>query len=146
MFESSADNSIEILLVEDSPEDADLMARALKDGGLSIHVTVVEDGEEALCYLWRQGRFMTAVKPDLILLDLHLPRRTGHEVLNEIKQDELLRRIPIVIMTSVHDEQAIQTAYDLHANCCVAKPSDHAEFALAVKKIEAFWRGVTQCL
>jgi len=135
---------VEILIIEDSADDADLMVRALKNGSLAVHVTVVEDGEEALSYLEQTGPFTGHAEPDLILLDLHLPRMTGHEVLSGIKQNARLRRIPIVIMTSSVDEKAIQTAYELHANCCVSKPTDHDEFALAVKKIETFWRRVAR--
>lgn len=135
---------VEILIVEDTSSDADLMARALRNGSLTVNVTIVEDGEEALDYLERTGQLAEVPEPDLILLDLHLPRMTGHEVLAGIKQDVRLRRIPIVIMTSSVDEQSIQTAYDLHANCCVSKPTDHEEFALAVRKIENFWRRVAR--
>jgi len=130
---------VEILLVEDSPDDADLMVEALHEGELTTHVTVVEDGEEAICYLFRQGPFAEAVRPDLILLDLHLPRKNGHEVLAEIKQDDSLRRIPVIILTSLADEQNFRDAYDLHANCCVRKPVDLDQFALTVQKIEHFW-------
>ena len=135
---------VEILLIEDSSDDADLMARALKAGSMNLRVTVVEDGEEAMNYLRRKGPFATAPEPDLILLDLHLPRMTGHEVLAEIKEDASLRRLPIVIMTSSVDENDFQIAYELHANCCVSKPTDHEEFTLAVQKIEAFWRRVAR--
>jgi len=110
MCEPRADTPIEVLLVEDTSEDADLMERALKKVGLNLHVTVVEDGEQALCYLWRQGRFANAPRPELILLDLHLPRRTGLEVLSEVKRDDLLRRIPVVIMTNSADERELQGA------------------------------------
>jgi len=135
---------VEILIIEDSPDDADLMVRALKNGSLEVHVTVVEDGEEGLNYLEQSGPFAAVPEPHLILLDLHLPRMTGHEVLTRIKQDARLRRIPIVIMTSSVDERSIQAAYDLHANCCVSKPTDYEEFALAVRKIETFWRRVAR--
>jgi len=130
---------VEILLVEDSPDDADLMVEALDEGDLHVHVTVVDDGEEAVQYLHRRGPYADAVRPHLILLDLHLPRKSGHEVLEEIKQDPDLRVIPVVIMTSCDSEDAIQQAYDLHANCCVRKPVDLDQFGLTVKKIERFW-------
>jgi len=135
---------VEILLVEDSPDDADLMVEALKEGTLRHQVTVVEDGEEALAYLHRQGSYATAPRPDLILLDLHLPRKNGFEVLAEIKEDLVLRRIPVVIMTSSDNEDALLRAYDLHANCCVTKPMDQEQFAAAVKKIEYFWLRVAR--
>jgi len=130
---------VEILLVEDSPDDADLMIEALLEGSLRSRVTVVHDGEEAIRYLFRQEPHGEAVRPDLILLDLHLPRKNGHEVLAEIKQDDSLRRIPVIIMTSLADEQNFRNAYDLHANCCVRKPADLDQFAQTVQKIEHFW-------
>jgi len=135
---------VEILLVEDSRDDADLMVEALREGTLSPRVTVVEDGEEAMDYLRRQGAYADAPVPDLILLDLHLPRKNGHEVLTEIKQDVLLRRIPVVIMTSADNEKTILGAYELNANCCVSKPADQEQFALAVKRIENFWLQVAR--
>jgi len=135
---------VEILLVEDSPDDADLMAVALGEGTLRPHVTVVEDGEQAMQYLRRQGDYAGSPAPDLILLDLHLPRKNGHEVLAEIKEDAILRRIPVVIMTASDNEKAILNAYELHANCCVSKPADQEEFALVVKRIEHFWLNVVR--
>lgn len=129
---------VEILLVEDSPDDADLMVEALKDGMLAHRVTHIEDGEQAIDHLRRSPT------PDLILLDLHLPRRNGHEVLEEIKNDPRLRRIPVVIMTSSDNEKAILRVYELHANCCVSKPTDQEQFALAVKRIKLFWLTVAR--
>lgn len=129
--------TVEILLVEDSPDDADLMVEALKAGLLGSRITIVEDGEEAIAYL-RMGEGRSAI-PDLILLDLHLPRMNGHELLAEIKQDDDLRRIPVVIMTSSEKEQDFIQAYDLHANCCVFKPMNQEQFAEVVRKIELFW-------
>jgi two-component system, chemotaxis family, response regulator Rcp1 len=132
--------SVDVLLVEDSAGDAELMVEALlSESALSPRVTVVEDGEEAIAYLRRQGRHANAARPDLILLDLHLPRKNGHEVLADVKQDESLRLIPVILLTSFDTEEAIQEAYDRHVNCCVRKPSDLDQFALAVKKIETFW-------
>jgi len=130
---------VEILLVEDSPNDAELMTESLQESELSVRVTVVEDGEEAIKYLRRQEGYAGVSRPHLILLDLHLPRKNGHEVLAEIKQDAQLRLIPVVIMTGCDSDDAIQKAYDLHANCCVRKPVDLEQFDLAVKKIERFW-------
>jgi len=135
----SAPVPIEILLVEDSPSDAELMVEALAESALALRVTVIEDGEGALDYLYQPGPRLTAPLPDLILLDLHLPRKNGHEVLGEIKQDRELRIIPVVIMTSFDSEEAICKAYDLRANCCVRKPSNLEQYALTVKKIETFW-------
>ncbi len=130
---------IDILLVEDSQDDADLMIEALLEGGLNVRVDVAEDGEKAMAYLRRQGEFADKSPPDLILLDLHLPRMNGHEVLAEVKQDEELRRIPVVIMTASNKEKDFLDAYDLHANCCVPKPADLEEYAQAVARIELFW-------
>jgi len=133
------DTAVDVLFVEDSPDDADLMIEALNDGQLRPRVTLVEDGEQALAYLHRQGAYLDAPRPNLILLDLHLPRKNGHEVLAEIKEDAALRRIPVVILTASENEQAFLQAYDLHANCCVCKPADQEQFALVVRKIEQFW-------
>lgn len=130
---------VELLLVEDSPDDADLMREALDESAFRVRVTVVEDGEDALRYLRRLPPFGDAPRPDLVLLDLHLPRLSGHEVLAEIKEDEGLRRIPVVVLTSADSELAFLSAYELHANCCVRKPADLEQFALTVKKIEHFW-------
>jgi len=135
---------VRILLVEDSPDDADLMVEALKGSNLNLRVTVVEDGETAIDYLFGNGEYAGTPRPDLILLDLYLPRKNGHEVLAELKEDRLLRRIPVIIMTSSENEKAILKAYDLHANCCVCKPTDQEEFALTVKKIEQFWLHVAR--
>jgi len=135
---------VRILLVEDSESDADLMVEALKESNLNLSVTIVEDGEAALDYLFGNGAYAGSPRPDLIVLDLYLPRKDGHEVLAELKEDRLLRRIPVIIMTSSENEKAILRAYDLHANCCVCKPTDQEEFALAVKKIEQFWLHVAR--
>jgi chemotaxis family two-component system response regulator Rcp1 len=130
---------VEILLVEDSPSDAELMIEALGESELSLRVNLIEDGEQAIHYLRRQGRYREALPPDLILLDLHLPRKNGHEVLAEVKRDDDLRVIPVVIMTSSDNDRAINAAYDLHANCCVCKPANQDEFRAVVWKIERFW-------
>lgn len=135
---------VQVLLVEDSPDDANLMVEALRNGRLTHRVNVVEDGEDAIAYLRQQGDYATVPRPDLILLDLHLPRKSGHEVLAEIKEDPDLRRIPVVIMTSTDNENDFLKAYDLHANCCVSKPLDQEQFALVVKKIEHFWLHVAR--
>lgn len=139
MARESPATPVEILLVEDSPDDADLMVEALHEGSLRVRVTVVEDGEQAIDYLHGAGTHAAAVRPDLILLDLFLPRKSGHEVLAEIKGDPALRRIPVVIMTSTDDERAVLGAYELHANCLVPKPADQEQFAQVVKRIEHFW-------
>jgi two-component system, chemotaxis family, response regulator Rcp1 len=130
---------VNILLVEDSRNDAELMLEALGESDLTLNITVVEDGEQAVDYLRRRGAYRAAPRPDLILLDLHLPRKNGHEVLADIKQDESLRLIPVVLLTSSDSEEAFREAYDRHVNCCVRKPSDLDQFTLAVKRIESFW-------
>ena len=135
---------VEILLVEDSPNDAELMVEALGAGKLKSRITVVEDGEEAIAYLRGAGVGIEVSSPSLILLDLHLPRMNGHEVLAEIKQDESLRRIPVVIMTSSEKDQDFIKAYDLFANCCVSKPMNQEQFAQTVQKIELFWLRVAR--
>jgi len=130
---------IEILLVEDSPDDADLTIDALRDGRVRNRVTVVDDGVEAMAYLRKEGKYADAPRPDLILLDLNLPRKNGREVLAEVKQDPHLRRIPVVVMTSSDDEKDILTAYNLYVNCYVTKPVDLDQFIKVVKSIEHFW-------
>jgi CheY-like chemotaxis protein len=130
---------IEILLVEDNPDDADLTVDALRDGRVRNRVTVVDDGLKAMAYLRREGKYAGVPRPDLILLDLNLPRKNGREVLAEVKEDPDLRRIPVVIMTSSDDEKDILAAYNLHVNCYVTKPVDLDQFLGVVKSIEHFW-------
>lgn len=130
---------VEILLVEDNPGDVRLTVEALKDGKLRNSLSVVKDGVEALALLRRQGQYAEAARPDLILLDLNLPRMDGREVLAQIKQDPSLRRIPVVVLTSSHAEQDIIRSYDLQANCYITKPVDLYQFATVVKSIEDFW-------
>lgn len=130
---------IEILLVEDSPDDADLTMDALRDGRVRNRITHVEDGMQAMAFLRREGKYADAPRPDLILLDLNLPKKSGREVLAEVKQDPDLRRIPVVIMTSSDDEKDILAAYNLYVNCYVTKPVDLDQFIGVVKSIEQFW-------
>jgi len=130
---------IEILLVEDSPDDADLTIDALRDGRVRNRIAHVEDGVEAMAFLRRQGKYADAPRPDLILLDLNLPRKSGREVLAEIKQDPDLRRIPVVVMTTSDDEKDILLAYNLYVNCYITKPVDLGQFLGVVKSIEHFW-------
>jgi chemotaxis family two-component system response regulator Rcp1 len=132
-------NAIEILLVEDSPGDARLTVEALKEGKLSNHISLVRDGVEALDYLHRRGAHANAVLPDMILLDLNLPKKDGREVLAEIKTDPDLKRIPVVILTTSKAEEDILKTYDLHANCYITKPVDLEQFMKVVKSIEEFW-------
>jgi len=141
---AARDELIEILLVEDSPTDADLTVDALTAGRVRNRVTVVEDGVEAMAYLHREGKYATAPRPDLILLDLNLPRKNGHEVLAEVKQDPKLQRIPVVIMTTSDDEKDILAAYNRHVNCYVTKPLDLDQFIAVVKSIESFWFSIVK--
>ena len=135
---------IEILLVEDSPDDADLTIDALRDGRVRNRITHLEDGVQAMAFLRREGRYSDAPRPDLILLDLNLPRKSGREVLAEVKQDPDLRRIPLVIMTSSDDEKDILAAYNLYVNCYVTKPVDLDQFIGVVKSIEHFWFSIVK--
>jgi CheY-like chemotaxis protein len=130
---------VDILLVEDNPADARLTVEALKDGKLSNTLHIVEDGVEAMAYLRKEGKYAAAVRPDIILLDLNLPRKDGREVLAEIKADENLKRIPVVILTTSKAEQDIVKTYNLHANCYITKPVDLDQFINVVKAIEDFW-------
>jgi chemotaxis family two-component system response regulator Rcp1 len=131
--------SIEILLVEDNPGDIKLTLDAFKDGRVANRINVVEDGEQALMYLRKQGEFIKAVRPDIILLDLNLPIKDGREVLHEIKTDKLLKKIPVVILTTSIAEQDILNAYDNYANCYIRKPVDLDKFIEVVHKVEDFW-------
>lgn len=135
---------VEILLVEDNPGDVRLTRESLKDGKIHTRLNVVSDGEEALAFLYRRGPYATAPRPDLILLDLNLPRRSGREVLAEIKVDENLRRIPVVVLTSSEAEQDILASYDLNANCYITKPVDLEQFIRVVRSIEDFWLTVVK--
>jgi CheY-like chemotaxis protein len=130
---------IEILLIEDNPGDARLTREALKAGKIHTRLSLVTDGEEALLYLRRQGQYAAAPRPDLILLDLNLPRKDGREVLAEIKSDDDLHRIPVVVLTSSAAEEDILKSYDLRANCYVCKPVDLDQFLKVVQSIEEFW-------
>ncbi|MDX1611893.1 MAG: response regulator [Candidatus Thermoplasmatota archaeon] len=130
---------IEILLVEDNPGDVRLTQEALKEGKVPSRLSVVGDGEAALSYLRNEDPYQGATRPDIILLDLNLPRKDGREVLEEIKVDDELRRIPVVILTTSEAEQDILRTYDLHANCYITKPVDLDQFIEVVKYIEKFW-------
>jgi two-component system response regulator len=130
---------IEILLVEDNPGDVRLTKEALKEAKVINHLTVLKDGVEALTFLRREGQYANAPRPHLILLDLNLPKKDGREVLAEIKDDEKLKRIPVVVLTTSQNEQDVLKTYNLHANCYVTKPVDFNQFAEVVKSIESFW-------
>lgn len=135
---------IEILLVEDSPGDARLTKEALKDSKVANHITVAEDGIEAMALLRREGEYAEAVRPDLILLDLNLPRKDGRQVLAELKADEGLRSIPVIILTTSQAEEDIIRTYNLHANCYITKPVDLDQFLKVVRTIEDFWLSIVK--
>ena len=130
---------IEILLVEDDPGDARLTLEVLKDSKVRNKLYVVGDGEEALAFLRKEGKYSEMSRPDLILLDLNLPKKDGREVLAEIKTDENLKRIPVVVLTTSQAEEDILKVYNLHANCYITKPVDLDQFINVVKLIEDFW-------
>ena len=130
---------VEILLVEDNPADVRLTQEALKEEKLLINLNVVNDGVEALAFLHREGRYASAVRPDLILLDLNLPRKDGREVLEEIKNDPHLMNIPVVVLTVSEAEKDIMESYHLHTNCYIVKPLDLNQFSRVVKSIQDFW-------
>jgi len=136
--------AIEILLVEDDPSDAKRTIDAMRDGRVRNRITHVEDGLEAMAFLRREGEYATAPRPDLILLDLHMPRMNGREVLAEVKDDPDLRRIPVVMMTSSEQEKDILAAYNLHVNSYVIKPVDMDQFIGAVRSIEHFWFSIVK--
>ncbi len=133
---------IEILLVEDSPSDVRLTLEILDQAKMANRVSHVEDGVEAMEFLNRQGKFAAAPRPDLILLDLNLPRKDGREVLAELKSDPDLATIPVVVLTTSKAEQDVLRSYELHANCYVTKPVDFTSFLDVVQSIEKFWLAV----
>jgi len=134
----------EILLIEDNLGDVRLIKEAFKEGKIINHMSVVEDGEAAMAFLRREGPYAGAVRPDLILLDLNLPKKDGREVLAEIKADEDLKRIPVVILTTSQAEEDILRTYDLHANCYVTKPVDLEQFLAVVRSIEDYWLAIVR--
>jgi len=131
--------AVEILLVEDSPGDVRLTKEALREGKVRNNLHVVTDGVEALAFLRRAEKYAAVPRPDVILLDLNLPKKDGREVLAEIKADDDLRRIPVVILTTSQDERDVLRAYDLHANCYITKPVDLDQFIAVIRSIESFW-------
>ena len=130
---------MQILLVEDNPGDIRLTQEALKEGSIKNVLNVVKDGVEALDYLKKKGKFMNNPTPDIILLDLNLPRKDGREVLAEIKADEYLKLIPVIILTTSDADQDIIRSYKLHANCFITKPVDLDQFIFIIRQIETFW-------
>jgi len=135
---------IEILLVEDNPGDVRLTREAFKEGKVLNNLSVVEDGAEAMAFLRQQGKYADVPRPDLILLDLNLPKKDGREVLPEIKGDTNLKRIPVVILTTSKAEQDILKTYNLHANCYVTKPVDLEQFISVVRFVQHFWLSIVK--
>ena len=144
MPESRNARPIEILLVEDNPGDVRLTVEAFKDGRVRNHLRVVTNGVEALAYLHHQGAYANASRPDLILLDLNLPKLSGRETLSAIKADPELKRIPVAILTSSQAEADILDAYNLHANCYITKPVNLGQFVRVVQSIEDFWLSIVK--
>jgi CheY-like chemotaxis protein len=137
--ERTGPRPVQILVVEDNPADARLVREVMRDSKISNEIHWVSDGVEAMAYLRCQGKYSTAPRPNLIFLDLNMPRKDGREVLREIKTDPELRRIPVVIMTTSQTEEDIARAYEQHANCYVRKPLDFQQFHTVVKTLENFW-------
>jgi two-component system, chemotaxis family, response regulator Rcp1 len=136
--------AIDILLIDDSMGDVELITEVLQDSKVKNNLHVVNDGVQAMEFLKQIGKYKKAIRPDLIFLDLNMPRKDGREVLKEIKSDKTLRQIPVVIMTTSEDEQDISNSYDLQANCYVTKPLDFEQFIKVVRSIENFWFTVVQ--
>ncbi|MBW4555604.1 MAG: response regulator [Trichormus sp. ATA11-4-KO1] len=135
---------IEVLLVEDNPGDAQLTRIALEDSKISVNLNVVEDGVEAMAFLRKQENYASAPHPDIVLLDLNLPRKDGREVLAEIKADQSLKRIPVVVLTTSQSEEDVLKAYNLSANCFITKPVDFDQFVKIVQSIENFWFAIVK--
>ncbi|MCP3872132.1 MAG: response regulator [Desulfobacteraceae bacterium] len=136
--------SIEVLLIEDSPGDVRLTKEALKEGKFLNNLHVVNDGVEAMNFLRKEGEYQTSPTPDLILLDLNMPKKDGREVLSEIKADTNLKTIPVVVLTTSSAEEDILKSYNLHANCYITKPVDFDQFITVVKSINAFWLDIVK--
>ncbi len=136
---STATRPVQILIVEDNPADARLVREVMRDSKVLNEIHWVADGVEALAFLRGQGKYASAPRPNLIFLDLNMPRKDGREVLREVKADDSLKRIPIVVMTSSQAEEDVARAYDQHANCYVRKPIDFDQFHSVVKTLENFW-------
>ena len=136
---SISERPIEVLLVDDSPGDVRLTREALREGKVRNNLSHVPDGVEAMAFLRREGAYADAPKPDIVLLDLNMPRMDGREVLAEMKGDARLRRIPVVVLTTSEAETDIFKTYDLHANCYLTKPVDLDQFISIVRSVESFW-------
>jgi chemotaxis family two-component system response regulator Rcp1 len=139
MMDLGDERLVEILLVEDNPGDIRLTQEVFKEGKVRNQLSVVRNGEEALAFLRQEGHFASVLRPDMILLDLNLPRKDGRAVLAEIKADPDLKRIPVIILTTSQAESDLIQTYNLHANCYIVKPVELDQFIEAVKRIEGFW-------
>jgi two-component system, chemotaxis family, response regulator Rcp1 len=144
MQESKNWQPIEILLVEDNPGDAELTREALNSAKVANRLSVVDDGADAVDFLLRKGKFAAAPRPDIILLDLNLPKKDGREVLSEIKANKDLAEIPVVVLTTSEAEEDILRAYQLHANCYISKPIDFSSFMRVISTIEDFWLSIVK--
>ena len=144
MSDRSTVRPVEILLIEDSPSDADLAIEALSQGKILNNLHFVEDGVEAIKFLRKKSPYLSVPRPDLILLDLNLPKKSGVEVLEEIKTDINLKLIPVVILSTSAAPEDIIKSYSLHANCYITKPVDFVQFTKVVRLIEEFWLSVVQ--
>jgi CheY-like chemotaxis protein len=144
MFQEKAGRPIEILLAEDSAADVRLTREAFDDAKVLNNLNVVGDGVEAMAYLRREGKYINATRPDLVLLDLNMPRKDGREVLAEVKADPDLKRIPVVILTVSNSEEDVLKSYNLHANCFISKPVNLAQFLKVVASIESFWLTIVE--
>ena len=140
----STTHEIEILLVEDNPGDIVLTQEALREGKIRNRLSIAKDGMEAMAFLRREGEFASAPRPDLILLDLNMPRKNGAEVLMEVKADPNLKTIPVVILTTSDAEQDVLKAYQLNANCYITKPVEFDRFVKVVQTIDEFWLSIVQ--
>lgn len=138
-FLKSAKEKPRVLLVEDNPGDIRLTQEALKESKMEVHLDVVSDGEQAIEFLMKRGKYVDAVRPHIILLDLNLPKKNGIEVLKEVKAHESLKKIPVIVLTTSDADHDISKAYSLHANCYILKPVDFDDFAKAVRLIETYW-------
>lgn len=141
---NSKSRPIEILLVEDNPGDIRLTQEVLKEGKIQNNLRIVENGVEAISFLHKDGKYSSALTPDLILLDLNLPKKDGREVLQEIKNDDELKKIPIVVLTTSQAEEDILKVYNLNANCYISKPVELDEFINVVKSVEDFWLSIVK--
>lgn len=144
MSDAASRRPIDILLVEDNPGDVRLMMETFREGKIANRISVVEDGVEALDFLRKKGKHSAAPRPDLILLDLSLPRKNGQEVLAEIKQDAELKRIPVCVITSSAAEKDIIQAYDNYVNCYLTKPVNLEQFIGVVRSVEDFWLSIVK--